>query len=45
MVAPGFLSDPEVRQWLNGLEPAWTMLGFDSFNALHEESGILPPSR
>jgi|SRR5258705_8373867 hypothetical protein len=37
MVAPGFLSDPEVRQWLNGLEPAWTMLGFDSFNALHEE--------
>src|SRR5438045_4524710 len=37
MVAPGFLSDPEVRQWLNGLKPAWTMLDFDSFNALHEE--------
>jgi len=37
MVASGSLSDPQVRQWLNGLEPAWTMLGFDSFNALHEE--------
>jgi hypothetical protein len=37
MVAPGFLANPEVRRWLNGVEPAWTMLDFDSFNALHDE--------
>jgi hypothetical protein len=37
VVAPGFLSKPEVRQWLNGIEPAWTMLDFDSFNALHDQ--------
>jgi hypothetical protein len=37
VVAPGFLDNPEVRQWLNGIEPAWTMLEFDSFNALHDE--------
>ena len=37
MVAPGFLANPEVRRWLNGVEPAWTMLEFDSFKALHDE--------
>jgi hypothetical protein len=37
VVAPGFLANPEVRRWLNGVEPAWTMLEFDSFNALHDE--------
>jgi hypothetical protein len=37
MVAPGFLQNPEVRRWLHGVEPAWTMLEFDSFNALHDE--------
>src|SRR5882724_5339249 len=37
MVAPGFLQNPEVRRWLNGVEPAWTMLEFDSFNALNHE--------
>ena len=37
MVAPGFLANPEVRRWLNGVEPAWTMLDFHSFNALHDE--------
>jgi hypothetical protein len=37
MVVPGFLANPEVRRWLNGVEPAWTLLEFDSFNALHEE--------
>jgi hypothetical protein len=31
------LANPEVRRWLNGVEPAWTMLEFDSFNALHDE--------
>jgi hypothetical protein len=40
MVAPGFLANPEVRQWLNGVEPVWTMLAFDSFNALHDEPSI-----
>jgi hypothetical protein len=40
VVAPGFLQNPEVRRWLNGVEPAWTMLEFDSLNALrHEPSG------
>jgi hypothetical protein len=37
MVAPGFLANPEVRRWLNGIEPAWTMLDFHSFNALNDE--------
>ena len=37
MVAPGFLENPEVRLWLDGVEPVWTMLDVDSFNALHDE--------
>lgn len=37
MVAPGFLSNPEVRRWLNGVEPAWTALEFDSFHGLRNE--------
>jgi hypothetical protein len=37
MVAPGFLHNPEVRRWLNGVEPAWTMLEFNSLNALRHE--------
>ena len=37
MVAPGLLQNPEVRRWLNGIEPAWTMLELNSFNALLEE--------
>jgi hypothetical protein len=37
VVVPGFLQNPEARRWLNGVEPAWTMLEFDSFNALHGE--------
>src|SRR6266849_19598 len=37
MVAPGFLQTPQIREWLNGLEPAWTLLEFDSFNALRHE--------
>jgi len=40
VVAPGFLANPEVRRWLDGIEPAWTMLEFNSLNALrHEPSG------
>ena len=37
MVAPGFLQNPEVRRWLNGVEPAWTALEFNSLNALRHE--------
>ena len=37
MVALGLLQNPEVRRWLNGIEPAWTMLEFGSFNALHDD--------
>ncbi len=44
MVAPGFLRNPEVRRWLNGVEPAWTVLEFDSFNALHDEPSASNPA-
>lgn len=37
MVAPGFLQNQEVQRWLNGLEPAWTMLDLKSVNALRKE--------
>lgn len=37
MVAPGFLQNLEVLRWLDGTEPAWTMLEFESYNALHHE--------
>jgi hypothetical protein len=37
VVAPGFLQNADVRRWLNRVEPAWTMLDFDSFNALRAE--------
>jgi len=37
MVAPGFLDNPEVRRWLYGVEPAWTMLKFNNLSALRHE--------
>ena len=37
MVAEDFLQDPQVRQWLDGVEPAWTLLTFDSLRALRQE--------
>jgi len=37
MVAADFLQDPQVRQWLDGVEPAWTLLNFDSLQALRQE--------
>ena len=37
MVAEDFLRDSLVRQWLNGIEPAWTVLAFDSLRALRQE--------
>ena len=27
--AEDFLRDPQVREWLGGVEPAWTLLTFD----------------
>ena len=36
-----FLQDPQIRDWLNGVEPAWTLLTFESLRALqHEPSAI-----
>lgn len=37
MVADDFLRDPQVRKWLHGVEPAWTLLTFDSLRALRQE--------
>lgn len=36
MVAPAFLQNPDVRRWLGGIEPAWTVLDY-SFAVLHQE--------
>jgi hypothetical protein len=44
MVSPGFLDNFEVRRWLDGVEPAWTMLDFHSFNALHDEPSASNPA-
>ncbi len=37
MVAGDFLHYPELRRWLGGLEPAWTLLDMASLNALRRE--------
>jgi hypothetical protein len=37
MVAEDFLQDPQVRHWLGGVEPAWTLLTFESLRALPQE--------
>jgi hypothetical protein len=37
MIAEDFLQDPQVRKWLDGIEPAWTLLTFDSLRALRQE--------
>jgi len=37
MVAEDFLQDPQVLRWLDGIEPAWTLLTFDSLQALRQE--------
>ena len=36
-MAADFLQDPQVRKWLDGVEPAWTLLTFDSLWALRQE--------
>mgnify|MGYP001251208380 CR=1 FL=1 len=40
MVAENFLQDLRVREWLNGVEPAWTLLTFDSLHALREQRSM-----
>ena len=37
MVAEDFLQDPQIRGWLGGVEPAWTLLTFESLRALRHE--------
>jgi hypothetical protein len=37
MVAEDFVQDPQMRKWLDGVEPAWTLLTFDSLLALRQE--------
>ena len=39
MVAPGMLQNLSVKNWLGGIEPAWTLLDQASFDALRR-----PPS-
>jgi exodeoxyribonuclease V alpha subunit len=36
-VAADYPRDTLVRQWLDGVEPAWTLLTFDSLRALRQE--------
>ena len=37
MVAQDFLLDSQVRAWLDGVEPAWSLLTFESFQELRQE--------
>jgi hypothetical protein len=37
MVAEEFLLDRQVREWLDGIEPAWMLLRFESLRALRQE--------
>ena len=37
MAAQDFLLDSQVQAWLDGLEPAWTLLTFESLQALRHE--------
>ena len=40
MVVTDFLHDPRVRKWLDGVEPDWTLLTFDSLRALRQEPSV-----
>jgi hypothetical protein len=41
MLAADFLQDPRVQGWLDGVEPAWTLLTFESLLALrHDPSAV-----
>src|ERR1700674_4088818 len=37
MVAAEYLRGTQVRRWLDGVDPAWTLLTFDSLRALRQE--------
>jgi hypothetical protein len=37
MMAKDFLQDPQIRGWLDGVEPAWTLLASESLRALRRE--------
>ena len=37
MAASDFLTDSDVRRWLGDVEPAWTLLNFESLRALRQE--------
>ena len=41
MVAEDFLRAPQVRQWLDGVDPAWTLLTFESLQALRREPSAI----
>jgi hypothetical protein len=38
------LQDPQVRKWLDGVEPAWTLLTLDSLQALRREPSAIQTS-
>ena len=40
MVGPAFLANPEVIAWLDGVEPAWTLLDFESYCALADSDPV-----
>src|SRR5262249_29244513 len=37
MVCKDFLQDSQIRDWLDGVEPDWTVLTFESLRALRRE--------
>ena len=47
MVAEDFLQDPQVRKWLDGVKPAWTLLTFDSLRPARPlpARGCAPPEQ
>jgi hypothetical protein len=44
MVAEDFVRDPQMRKWLDGVEPARTLLTFDSLRALRQEPSAVQPA-
>lgn len=40
MTKHGFLTNPKVVAWLDGIEPAWTLLDFDSISAISDHDPV-----
>ena len=40
MTRPGFFTNPKVIAWLDGIEPAWTLLDFASISALSDRDPV-----